>query len=114
MWQEIEEKYPNEFKKWVKYYKGNYTVTAITMMHRQDFQSLWGWILEFFDSKNIQIEIAMSCVITWQYDLIEIKNKSAERIHDGYEYLASYSGFKSRQEAQQAATLKAFEILNNI
>ena len=125
MWQEIEQKHPDEFFEWAKFkYKDNLEYyqdkhwAIVNWLKGEDFRSLWGWILEFFDSKGIYIVV---------YDLVNSRSGNVPDLWDdewGYNirqkdgrkiYLIAENPdnlwYKSRPEAYQAATKKAFEIL---
>jgi hypothetical protein len=70
------------------------------IVKRQKWQSLWGWILQFFDGKGIII----SFVYTRHGYMLEITDKKVKRLY------FPENPQKIRQEAQEAAAIKAFEI----
>ena len=102
MWQEIANKYPKELIEFEKLidktdYGKHYSFYSWDEM---EFKSLWGWLLDFFDSKEIYIMINQE-VGFWWWDIC-----------DKYDKIIDNGKADTRSEAQQSSTLKAFEILH--
>ena len=122
-WNKIQEKYPKPFKKWQAYYLDpDYKIEhALKVMNATHINNYWGWLLEFFDSKGIYIIIyplsnsrSGNCPDLffgeWGYS---IKKRGKDKtIYDVADNPIEI-WYKSRQEAQEAAVEKTFEVLHD-
>ena len=99
MFDKIAEKYPEQFEELSKY-----LLDKGLQYEYMYFESVYGHIEDFFDSKGIYIYIARSGKGAWYYEIMNNIN----------EYFDEGNNVKSRNEAREAAILKAFEILKEI
>jgi len=106
-WKEINKKYPKSFNLFFKWFKGDpkATMTKKEFLEMDDIIMYGGDIrdlYDFFDEQEIYIFPLKgeyhTKVLGFGY---EIQHKTRDRQH----------GYKSRKKAEEAAFLKAFEIL---
>ena len=103
-WDKIQEKYSEQFQEWIKFRYGKAKSEYQFILKESKLSYHWGWIEDFFDSKGIYIYIARSGKGAWYYEIMNNIN----------EYFDEGNNVKSRNEAREAAILKAFEILKEI
>lgn len=121
-WQEIKDKYLKAFEKFIKslkmfvYEEHNKVVDIQKIIGRNFYENLcFCDILRFFDGYGIIIELRKISGIWYgfleneniQNHISKIDNITTNQ-HD------TTKGMSSREEAQDASTIKAFEILNDM
>ena len=100
LWQKIQSKHSEAYDKWRQYiYTDNSEIWDFFDWQELNLSYLWGHIEDFFDSKGIYIVM----------DVYQKDEKNKEFIYSINNQ--GYFGFKSRQEAREAAIIKCFEIL---
>ena len=117
-WENIQEKYLEEFDEFYNLiteqteliYPSRFIQSQWREMEEINDNSLWGWIENFFDSKGIIIILAyIKNYGDEKGFLYELFNQKGNMIFSSY--YKEQKIYKSRQEAREAATIKAFEIL---
>ena len=106
MWKEkIEKKYPEGWQEFRNWYFENFRAPfpELPCQKVNGFRFLWGWLEDFFDSKGIYINIFI-CVTRRKSILYDYTVGNSQ-------HTFGESDFKSRQEAREAAIMKAFKIL---
>lgn len=110
-WQEIKEKYPEA---WIKFKKSTLKEKLMGLSYKDDkdlverilnyyIKLCYCDMLKFFDVAGLRIDIFYNQFCNFIY-------------HINYDEDKNYGGseFNSREEAQDAAIIKAFEILNTM
>ena len=104
-WKEIKDKYQKAFKEFSKW--GNH----VAVLSRQKQRLLY----DFFDENEIYIEIEIDRTLEAKFapSVYWLEEEMEDLDFDCYQNWTDECLYKTRREAEEAAFIKAFEILEN-